>query len=390
MNMKEIYFDNSATTKISERVKNAVVASMLENWGNPSSVHGKGICAEKSISEAREDIVKAMGIKNPHSGRLVFTGSGTESDNLAITGTIFGKSFRFKPRIVTTDSEHPAVANTVKEAEKKGFEVVRLSTKKGVIDFDEVNSALTKETVLVSVMRVNNETGAVYDVEKIFSLVKDRCPDAVTHCDAIQGFMKINCNPQKLHADLVTVSGHKIGGPKGIGALWCDRELLFHKRIKPIVFGGGQEGELRSGTENSLGIIGMAEAAKESYENASEKCKKVADLRNRLICGLPEFVTVNQPLGEYLPNIISLCVQGIKSEVLVRYMSSLGIYISAGSACSSRRIKASSVLTAFGLTPESADSTVRVSISENNTIEEIDEFIYALGQSKGKLASKYR
>ncbi len=389
MNMKEIYFDNSATTKISERVKNAVISSMVTYWGNPSSVHDKGICAEKAMSSAREKIIRAMGIRSMNSGRLIFTGSGTESDNLAIMGTLFSKNFRFNPRIVITDSEHPAVENTVKEAEKKGLDVVRLSTRKGIIDFDEVYSALTKETVLVSVMRVNNETGAIYDVEKIFEIAKEKCPDAVTHCDAVQGFMKINCNPLKIKADLVTLSGHKIGGPKGIGALWCNNELLLHKRLKPMIFGGGQEGSIRSGTENSLGIIGMGEAAEERAETVLKDWDKITALRGRLLEGLPGFVSVNQPEGEYLPNIISICVHGIKSEVLVRYMSSLGIYISAGSACSSKKLKASRVLTAFGLSPDSADSTVRVSISADNTEHEIDEFISALVQASSKLANKY-
>ena len=239
--MDIIYFDNSATTRVSEAALDAAERALRCDWGNPSSVHGKGIEAERLVSAARAEIVKALGVKNPRSGRLIFTGSGTEADNLAISGSIYGKKYRFRPRIVTTDSEHPAVANTLNFAEAHGFEVIRLSTKGGIIDDEELYSALTPETVLVSVMRVNNETGAVYDVGKIFSLAKQRCPEAVTHCDAVQGFLKLNCAPSKLNADLVTVSGHKIGAPKGIGALWCSEELIFHKRLKPVIFGGGQE-----------------------------------------------------------------------------------------------------------------------------------------------------
>lgn len=194
--MNNIYFDNSATTRVSEASAAGIMKALAE-WGNPSSVHGRGVGAEKLVTEAENNIIKALGVKNPRSGRLIFTGSGTEADNLAISGTIYCRKYRFKPRIITTDSEHPAVANTVREAEMNGFDVVRLSTKGGLIDYDELYSALTPETVLISVMRVNNETGAVYDIGKIFAMAKERCPDVITHCDAVQGFLKINCSPVK-------------------------------------------------------------------------------------------------------------------------------------------------------------------------------------------------
>lgn len=386
--MDYIYFDNSATTRVSDASAKAAENALRCHWGNPSSVHGKGIEAEKLVSSARAAIVKALGVKNPRSGRLIFTGSGTEADNLAISGTIYGKKYRFRPRIVTTDSEHPAVANTISYAEANGFEVVRLSTIGGVIDGEQLSSALTPETVLVSVMRVNNETGAVYDVGKIFGLAKQRCPEAVTHCDAVQGFMKLNCAPSKLNADLVTVSGHKIGAPKGIGALWCNEELIFHKRLKPIIFGGGQEGGLRSGTENVCGIAGMGAAAEERAQNMISDRETVSALRERLISSLPDGVTVNQPLGDFLPNIVSLYVPGIKSEVLVRHMSANGVCISAGSACSSKKLKTSPVLAAFGLDPSRTDSTVRISFSHENTIPEVDRFVSLLSEAMGRLVKK--
>lgn len=386
--MDLIYFDNSATTRVSDAAISAVEDALRCDWGNPSSVHGKGIEAERLISSARADIVKALGVKDARSGRLIFTSSGTEADNLAISGTVYGKKYRFKPRIVTTDSEHPAVSNTVAFAEANGFEVVRLSTAGGVIDEEQLYSALTPETVLVSVMRVNNETGAVYDVEKIFSLAKQRCPEAVTHCDAVQGFLKLNCTPSRLNADLVTVSGHKIGAPKGIGALWCSEELIYRKRLKPIMLGGGQEGGLRSGTENVCGIAGMGAAAKERALSMSADRDTVSALREHLISALPDKVSVNQPKGEYLPNIVSLYVPGIKSEVLVRFMSASGVCISAGSACSSKKLKTSPVLSAFGLEPSRADSTVRVSFSHENTLPEVDVFIELLGEAMRRLAKK--
>ncbi len=388
--MRNIYFDNSATTKTSNAAVSAALNVLETTWGNPSSVHGLGLDAERMVSSARNEVIKGLGVKDIRSGRLIFTASGTEADNMAVSGTVFCKSYRFKPRIITTDSEHPALENTVFEAEQKGFDVVRLKTVGGVIDMDELYKALTPETVLISVMRVNNETGAVYNVGEIFSLAKERVPEIITHTDAVQGYLKISCAPKKLNADLVSLSGHKIGAPKGIGALWCDNELIVHKRIKPIIFGGGQEGNYRSGTENTCGIAAMGAAVSERYPLMSADRERVISVRERLISCLPEEVQINLPKGEYLPNIISLHISGIKSEVLVRHMSSEGIYISAGSACSSRKLKTSGVLTAFGLSPDRADSTVRVSLSHENTEEEAEEFCRVLKDALGKLQAKRR
>lgn len=383
-----IYFDNSATTPVSERAARKAFAAMTETWGNPSSVHGKGVEAERLVTEARARLVRALGVKNPRMGSLFFTGSGTEADNMAITGVLRAKSFRGTPRVITTDSEHPAVLNPLREAELQGAEVIRLRTVGGVLDFDELTDALTPNTVLISLMRVNNETGAIYDVRGAFALAKEKCPDIVTHCDAIQGFTKLDCDPKKLNADLVAISGHKVGAPKGIGALWCDGTLLTKKKITPIVFGGGQESGYRSGTENVPGIVAFGEAAWERADTMKADCAHVSTLRQALIERLPDGVTVNTPQGEYLPHILSLTVPGIKSEVLVRALSAEGIYLSAGSACSSKKLKTSTALTAFGLAPEEADSTVRVSLSHRNTAEETAIFCEALRSAMGRLARK--
>ena len=383
-----IYFDNSATTPVSERAARKALEAMTQTWGNPSSVHGKGVEAERMVAEARARVIRALGIKNPRSGSLFFTGSGTEADNMAITGVLQAKTFRGTPRVITTDSEHPAVLNPLREAELRGVEVIRLRTRGGVIDFDELSQALTPGTVLVSLMLVNNETGAVYDVKRAFALAKERCPDVVTHCDAIQGFTKLDCDPKKLNADLISVSGHKIGAPKGIGALFCDGTLLTKKRIVPIVFGGGQENGYRSGTENVPGIVAFGEAALERTESREEDYACVSALRRTLLEGLPDGVTVNTPRGDYLPHIVSITVPGIKSEVLVRALSAEGIYLSAGSACSSKKLKTSTALTAFGLAPEDADSTVRVSLSHRNTAEETVIFCRALASAMTRLARK--
>ncbi len=384
--MKTVYFDNSATTPVSEAVAKKAYEAMTEWWGNPSSVHGKGVEAERLLSEARASLVRALGVKNPRSGSLFFTGSGTEADNMAITGVLNAKIFRGTPRVITTDSEHPAVLNPIQEAEGKGFEVVRLKTVGGVLDLEELKAALTPNTVLISLMRVNNETGAVYDVKRAFALAKERCPDIVTHCDAIQAFTKLDCDPKKLNADLISVSGHKIGAPKGVGALWCDGTLLTKKKIVPIVFGGGQESGYRSGTENVPGIAAFGCAANERAAARETDYADVQVLRKHLIDQLPVGVTVNLPKGEYLPHIISLTVPHIKSEVLVRALSAEGIYLSAGSACSSKKLKTSTALTAFGLAPEAADSTVRISLSHHNTEEEIARFRDALTSAMARLA----
>ena len=368
--MNEIYFDNSATTRVTERAAAKALAAMTEVWGNPSSVHGKGVLADRIVSESRAQLLRTLGVRHAGIGQLFFTGSGTEADNMAVTGVLYSKARRGTPRIITTDSEHPAVAGPIREAEEKGFEVVRLSTVGGVIDPEELASALTRDTVLVSIMRVNNETGAIYDVPSLFSMVKERVPEAVTHCDAVQGFLKIGCETQKLKADLLTISGHKIGAPKGIGALYCVNSLLTKKILRPIVFGGGQESGYCSGTENVPGIAAFAEAASERYAAMSENTAHVTVVREAFLAHLPEGVIVNQPRGAYLPHLISLQVPGIKSEVLVRHLSSEGIYLSAGSACSSKKLKTSGVLTAFGLTPAQADTTVRISLGWENTVEE--------------------
>ncbi len=386
--MKRIYFDNSATTRVLDCAAERAYEVMINAYGNPSSVHGMGIEAGKILSDSRDIICTSLGIRRMGSHSVFFTASGTESDNMAINGVLCSKSYRFKPRMITTDSEHPAVMAQVNEAERKGFDVVRLSTKGGIIDLDEFRRAMTPETVLVSVMMVNNETGAIYDIKKIFSEAKAINPDVITHCDAIQAYMKLEINPSKFGCDLMSISAHKIGAPKGVGALICDNSLITKKRISPIIFGGGQEQGLRSGTENLSGIAAFAEAVSYHKSRMTEERERVKALRQRLISALPCGVTVNTPLGEYLPHIISMTVEGIKSEVLVRALSSEGIYVSAGSACSSKKLKTSAVLTSFGLTPDEADSTIRVSLSASNTEEETEIFCKVLEDILSRLVKK--
>jgi len=354
--MMKIYLDNSASTPLRREVI-AVMTHVYENiHGNPSSLHTTGLEAEKIIDCARKNILRVLKMQ----GRIIFCGSGTEANNLAVFGTIRAKNRKVK-RIVTTDSEHPSILEAVKALDD--VEVVFLSTKHGVIDIGEVKQAVNEDTMLVSVMLVNNETGAVYDVKTIFDAAKRINPAIVTHCDAVQGFGRV-CG---INADLITLSAHKIHGPKGIGALFCKEQVITSKRLVPIIYGGGQEKGFRSGTENTAGIAGFGEAVKYDLDINPV-------LRKHLIDNLP--VKVNIPHGEYAPHIISITLPRIKSETMLHYLSGKGIYVSSGSACS--KGKRSHALLAFGLSEMEADCSLRISLSAFNTIEEIDRFIIEL------------
>lgn len=366
-----IYFDNSATTELCEESKQSI-SRMLDIYGNPSSRHSMGIESKKHVDHARENIALSLGLKKSDAQRVIFTSSGTEANNLAILGSIYSKDKRRGNKIITTDSEHPSVENVMQRLERDGFEVVRISTRGGVFDLEAFEKQMDSGVLLVSVMMVNNETGALYDVQKIFSLAKKINPDAVTHCDAVQGYLKVPFNPQRLGADLVSVSAHKIHGPKGVGALYVSPEIIKTKKIVPYIIGGGQEGGLRSGTENILGIAGFSAAAKVGYDQLFENREKIVGLRK---LAEEEIVRagaqINTPKGERAPHIISVRLPSIKSETMLNFLSAKGICVSAGSACSSHSQHISSALVGFGLTKEQADSTIRVSLSEYNTEDEV-------------------
>lgn len=376
--MNYIYLDNSATTAPSEGVALAMCEAIKNVYGNPSSVHAAGIEASKLLERSRTSVLHSLGIRDGSRGSLFFTSGGTEADNLAILGVANAKKFRFTPRIITTAAEHPAVLEPVKQLEERGFDVVRLPSPGGVIDEELFKKSLTPETVLVSVMLVNNETGAVNDVKKLFEITKSICPGAVTHCDGVQGYSKLNCNPVKLGADLLSVSAHKIHGPKGIGALWCSSEIIKAKKLVPTVFGGGQELGFRSGTENPVSAAGFGAAAEEAMADAENRRIRVEELRSGLIRALPDSVRVNLPRGKYIPHIISITLPSVKSEVMVRALSVDGICISAGSACASHHKNISPALLDFGLSANEADTTVRVSLSHRNTEEDVVAFVTSL------------
>lgn len=370
-----IYFDNAATTRVSDTAAQAALTAMTELYANPSSAHAFGFEAEKALRAARAAVLAALGF-TPSEGSLVFTGSGSEADNLALRGAAHALARRGR-HIVLSDSEHPAVENTAKDLEKEGFTVSRISTESGKLDLERAREVLTPDTILVSCMAVNNETGAIYDIASLASLAKALCPNALFHTDAVQAFTKIPAGVWK-KADLVSVSAHKIHAPKGVGALFVRKGV----RLVPCITGGGQENGLRSGTEAMPGICAMAAAAKQAtadFAALDAQVKSInAYLRTRL--STLDGVCINTEPDGFLPHILSIAVPGLRSEILLRFLSERGIYVSAGSACSAKHAD-NRVLSAFGLPDKIADSTLRLSFSADNTTAECDAFVKALSDA---------
>lgn len=384
--MRDIYLDNSATTPLCEEAKEKMREAM-DCYGNPSSLHTKGFDSSKMILDARNKILSSLFVRNGKAENLIFTASGTEADNLALMGVAYAKMRRAN-RIITTDSEHSAIENTLKFLENDGFEVVRLSTKDGIINIDEFKSVMNKNTLLVSMMHVNNETGAVYNIKEFFKLAKEINPDVVTHADAVQSYMKMKVSPSELCADLVSISAHKIHGPKGVGALYVSPEVIKKKQLKPIIYGGGQEFGFRSGTENLIGIAGFGAAAERGFRNLSKDVTIMCDIRTYALEKLSALnITLNIPAGKSAPHIINITLPSIKSETMLHYLSSKGIYVSSGSACSSNSStkRVSRALRGFGLSDFEADCSMRVSFSPFNTKEDIDELIMNLKEGTQKL-----
>ena len=389
--MNEIYLDNSATTPLSEAAK-ARMREVMEIYGNPSSLHAIGQTAHEALERARREIAATLGIRGiPEAGQITFTSCGSESDNLAILGTAYAKERRRGGRVITTDSEHAGVENAMKALEKDGFDVVRISTHGGKLNMEQFNDALNTKTFLVSMMAVNNETGAAYDLSTAFALAKAKNPTVVTHTDAVQGYLKQRINPTALKADLITVSAHKIHGPKGVGALYASSEALKRRDFVPLLLGGGQEQGFRSGTENTIGIAGFGAAAKEGYANLASDLTHLSDLRAYAIEKLtPLSVRLNLPSGKCAPHILNLTLPDIKSETMLHALSAEGIYISNGSACSSHSHKVSSALTAFGLPDREAECSIRVSFGVQNTRADVDALADALARAIERLVRIHR
>ena len=389
--MKTIYLDNSATTPLSEGAREALIRG-ADCYGNPSSLHPAGQAAHAMVEEARRAVALSLGLRTrPQPGQILFTASGSEADNLAIFGTAYAKARRRGGRVITTDSEHPAVENAMRALEKDGFEVVRLRTVGGVLDFEQYAEALNSHTFLVSIMAVNNETGAMYDLSRAFAMAKACNPDIVTHTDAVQGYLKCRLLPTSLKADLVTVSGHKIHAPKGVGALYVSSEALKRRDLVPVTYGGGQEAGFRSGTENVPGICAFGAAAKEGFESLSRDLAHLCDLRTyaeQKLANLP--LKMHIPTGARAPHILNFALPDIKSETMVHALSESGICVSGGSACSTHSKSLSRALLSFGVPEGEVECSIRVSFSRYNAREDVDALAVALESAIERLVRIHR
>lgn len=369
--MKEVYLDNSATTKVCPEAEEKIIELLTIKYGNPSSLHAKGIEAEREVRNAREIIADYLGCS---STEIYFTSGGTESNNLAVFGSINALKRRGN-KIVTTYIEHPSIIESVKQASKLGFEVVFVKPdRNGLIPESELYKEVDDKTILISMMLVNNETGTVQNVENLKKITKSKQSPALIHIDAVQGFGKIPIKVSRIGADLMTVSAHKIHGAKGVGALYVSKKA----RIVPSLFGGGQEKALRPGTESSSLIAGFGAAVK-SLPEIKEEYKYIKDLNLYLRDKIKkiEGIVINSP-DDALPYILNFSVLGIKSETMLHYLSSSGIYVSSGSACS--KGKKSHVLYSMGLKEDIIDSAIRVSFSRYNDKNDIDILIDKLQQ----------
>lgn len=370
----EAYFDNSATTVVTESVKDIVVKAMTEDYGNPSSMHMIGVNAEKYVKTAKENIAKILKVDE---GEIYFTSGGTEGNNMAIIGSANANK-RAGNRVITTKIEHSSVANPMKYLEKQGFDVVYLPVdNNGIVDMEVLKKEMTKDTILVSIMNVNNEVGAIEPVSEIGKYIKSVNPSVVYHVDAIQAFGKMEIRPRKENIDILTVSGHKIHAPKGSGFMYIKKNT----KVNPIILGGGQQEGMRSGTENVPGIAGIGQAAKDCYDNLEKNVAHMTELKDCLIDELSKFdgVTINSQKGNVgAPHIVSASFENVRSEVLLHALEDKGIYISAGSACSSNRPAVSETLKAMGIDSKLLGSTVRFSFCELNKKEEIDYCIEQL------------
>ncbi|KPI56874.1 cysteine desulfurase [Clostridioides difficile] len=371
----EIYLDNSATTKPYQEVIDKMVYALNTEYGNPSSVHRKGVEVEKGIKEVRQAIAKSLGAKEKE---IYFTSGGTECNNTIIRG-IANLNKKRKNHIISTNIEHPSVLNTLKDLEEDGFEVTYLEVgKDGKIKIEDLKNAIKSTTCLVSMMHVNNEIGTIQPIDEVGKCLKGLKEKIYFHVDAIQSYGKINFRPSKYNIDFMSVSAHKFHGPKGVGFMYIKES----NRLKPMLTGGGQEIGVRSGTENVPGIYGLGEAVKILNKDLDAIISKVNNLKNTLkseIIDNIEDIKINSP-EDGVCHILNVSFRGTKGEVLLHYLEQKNIYVSTGSACSSKK-KGSHVLNAIGLTNEEINGTIRFSLSDMNTEEEMSEVVKVLKES---------
>ncbi len=375
----EIYLDNSATTKPYQEVVDKMVEALTTDYANPSSLHRKGIYIEKNIKSIRQEIARTIGAKDKE---IYFTSGGTESNNSIIRGVVNLYKKR-KNHIISTQIEHPSVLNTLKDLEEDGFEVTYLKVgKDGKIDIEEFKQSIKPTTILVTIMHVNNEIGTIQPIEQIGKYLKSLKDKVYFHVDAVQSYGKINFKPSKYNIDFMSVSGHKLHGPKGIGFMY----IKENNRLKPILTGGGQEIGIRSGTENVPGIYGMGEAIKilnKDLDGSINKIQQLKDLLKEEIVNNIDNIKINSP-EDGVCHILNISFEDVKGEVLLHYLEQKGVYVSTGSACSSKK-KGSHVLNAIGLNPKEIDGAIRFSLSDLNTREEIIETVKILKESVSDL-----
>lgn len=368
----EVYLDNSATTRVFPEAAQLMTKVMCEDYGNPSSMHRKGVEAEQYIRYAKETLARILKVSEKE---IIFTSGGTESDNMALIGCAMANMRRGR-HLITTKIEHPAILQTMHYLENQGFQVTYLPVdRSGRIRLEDLQNAITPETILVSIMYVNNEIGSLQPIAQAGALIKRMNPNILFHVDAVQGFGKFRIYPKKMNIDLLSVSSHKIHGPKGTGFLYVGEKV----KIQPITHGGGQQKNMRSGTENVPGIAGMAKAAEMMYEHFDEDTDRLYRLKEYFISGVKQMegIQVNglvqdEDVRSTAPHVVSVSVAGVRSEVLLHALEDKGIYISAGSACASNKPQTSDTLRAIGLQREYWDSTIRFSFSVLTTKEEID------------------
>lgn len=361
--MFDIYFDNGATTQTDRRAADVMYRVMTENYGNPSSLHSKGLEAEHIVKNARQIISEKIKAK---PDEIIFTASGSEANNLALLGS--AARFRHKGEIITSKIEHKCILECMKKLENDGFCVKYLDVDQdGIVSPDTLKNALSDKTQLVSIMSVNNECGSIQRIPELYDIVKKHSPSVLFHTDNVQGFCKFDFSAK--YCDMMSFSGHKIHGPKGIGALYVKSGVL----LSPVIYGGGQEKGLRGGTENSPAIAGFGKAV-EVFEDCAEKLGNIKKhIAGRVTSEIPE-VYVNGSLDSTSPYILNIAMVGLRSEIILHSLEQCGIYVSSGSACSSNRPSPSHVLTAMGFDRKRVDSSIRLSFSSHNTMEEADIF----------------
>lgn len=377
---REIYLDNSATTRVYPQVADLIHDIYINQYGNPSSKHNKGLEAENIIKNAKDTIARNL---KCNIKEILFTSGGTESDNTALIGAVrAGK--RKGNHIITSQIEHPAILETCKYLEQEGYRVTYLPVDEaGIISLEALENAMSEDTIIVSIMHTNNEIGSVQPIKEASAIIKKKNPSTIFHVDAVQGYGKFKIIPKNLGIDMMSVSAHKIHGPKGVGFLYLNDKV----RISPYIYGGGQQDGMRSGTENVPGIAGMAKAVELIYEDLESERERLFNLKSYLIAGLKEiedvkinglYSTEESDILKTAPHIVSVSVKKVRAEVLLHALEEKGIYVSSGSACATHKNSPSGTLSAIALPKDYLDSTIRISFSVFTKKEEIETLLSEL------------